>query len=1217
MIGALWTGIAGLSSQQQALDNESNNIANVNTVGYKASRISFADQVYQDRIGKGSKVLDAEKLYTQGGTKPTGVAYDMALKGEGFFTVAKTSSSGITENFYTRAGNFRMGDNGTLQDAAGNEVQGWTMSPISTDTDVSSTNPNVNVFTNDYTKTLSSKVVKHTNYVETITAKATDYKSTATSDSSTVFSGAGMKTASAKISDIEAATKSYDSWLQKLKDNPDGASSTSGAQSSQINFKSGTDSLLIKDGVQISVTVAGIKKDQDYIKTTASSGDYAALHAANSSLDVAKRFTFSATALTAPTDADKLEFDKMASQIATYKALADKISEIQGIKAYMVEEPATGTNDVLELSDTYSLSTDYADMIKGIIEIKGLIPGEEFTVTDVNEVSSGTKNPGNVLTGTVAIIGSGTGALESAGEALSELISGKQRDVYTSSDLSLTSSSVFLYSVNIYDKELKQNIPVPNNGAIPLSAVPIFINSTGVNGVGDVDTFVSSFNAGLDAQGNVLSPKLTDYLEAQNINGNLVIQTLSDNYDVEYAGDLKQLSSYNLKLNEIVDNSSYTFNLNVNNISYPITVNFPQDDLSTHPSAGSLDDFIRTEIQTQVNAINTANPTYQLQMTPNVNGAFSIYTANEDINFVGSNLAISDSLPSVGAINIQALGTPDITYEKDKITITEPLSNIVYSIDIMGQTISYDNTLGTAINASDITSSFNTQISANPILSPLVTSTTDSDTIGNPSDGVVLTNGLNNLQGYGSVASGKFMIELPSGTTDLALFLYDRGANDTIQVFTKDGEHIAGTIASDLGLDGSPSWTSGFKPEDIIALNSSKFNVGASYIDNHTLYTLNSPRESSGVATVPYIDKDGNPQTKGLGPLNEMVVIPNLTEDLVVFINGSGSYDVSAEWGISGGSTAGSSSLILEQKALQNPIIPTGLGITNLNGITNEDINTFNYTGRNEHRFEITTDDTKSSSVYTLSIEGKSFEIKTDQTPTRAEIINAFNVELVKDFDWNQKFEIQLIGNDLVVRDKDGEYGYTGFMENSTLSIKSLTEASDIYETATSSISNISKLDKNTNFSGREGAGAEFIEIRNKVDQTTSQGSLQLKLDVLGISESSFGEFNVDDTGLITIKQDGAEFAVGQVAIALFNSNRGLNPIGDNLVEKTNESGEPIYNLNNDKTATVESKTLELSTADLSESLVNLMVFQRAFEANAKSITTADTLLNTLINLKR
>jgi flagellar hook protein FlgE len=159
--------------------------------------------------------------------------------------------------------------------------------------------------------------------------------------------------------------------------------------------------------------------------------------------------------------------------------------------------------------------------------------------------------------------------------------------------------------------------------------------------------------------------------------------------------------------------------------------------------------------------------------------------------------------------------------------------------------------------------------------------------------------------------------------------------------------------------------------------------------------------------------------------------------------------------------------------------------------------------------------------------------------------------------------------------------------------------------------------DKNAGYSGRAGAGAEFIEIKNKVDQTASKDSLQLRLDTLGISDTAFGEFSVDSSGLITMKQDGADFAIGQVAIALFNNNQGLNPMGDNLLAKTNESGDPIYNLNNNKTAKIEGKTLELSKADLSESLVNLMVFQRAFEANAKSITTSDDILNTLINLKR
>ncbi|MAC83280.1 MAG: hypothetical protein CL624_04010 [Arcobacter sp.] len=160
-------------------------------------------------------------------------------------------------------------------------------------------------------------------------------------------------------------------------------------------------------------------------------------------------------------------------------------------------------------------------------------------------------------------------------------------------------------------------------------------------------------------------------------------------------------------------------------------------------------------------------------------------------------------------------------------------------------------------------------------------------------------------------------------------------------------------------------------------------------------------------------------------------------------------------------------------------------------------------------------------------------------------------------------------------------------------------------------------LDKNNDISGRSGAGAEFIEIINTVNQTSSQGSLQLRLDTLGISDSAFGEFSVDSSGLITMTQDGAEFAIGQASIALFNNNIGLEASGDNLLAKTTESGDPIYNLNNDKAGSIEGQTLELSTADLSESLVNLMVFQRAFEANAKSITTADEILTTLIGLKR
>lgn len=258
----------------------------------------------------------------------------------------------------------------------------------------------------------------------------------------------------------------------------------------------------------------------------------------------------------------------------------------------------------------------------------------------------------------------------------------------------------------------------------------------------------------------------------------------------------------------------------------------------------------------------------------------------------------------------------------------------------------------------------------------------------------------------------------------------------------------------------------------------------------------------------------------------------------------------------------------------------------------------------------------KSKSLFKLKINKEEFVYKTDDTPTSQEIRDYFKSLIQSHPTLSKLVEISGTSDEIIVKNKDtinsGFQDFTASFQNF-----SLTEQNDGYETIKSSISPITPIEANKDYSGREGAGAEFLEIVTKVDQMASKGSIQLRLDTLNISDSPFGEFSVDNTGLITMKQDGAEFAIGQVAIARFNNNRGLNPEGNNLYGKTTQSGDPIYNINNNKTAEVRGKALELSNADLSESLVNLMIFQRAFEANAKSITTSDELLNTLINLKR
>ena len=373
MISTLWTGIAGLSAQQTALDNESNNIANVNTVGYKSSRVSFADLMYQDSIGKGAKVTSAEKQFTQGSLNITGSSYDMALNGDGFFVVSNKSSTGTSENYYTRAGNFRMGENGTLQDSNGNEVQGWALSAIDSEADVTSTNSNLDSFTDIFTQIAGNQIVQYTNKVETYAAKMSDYSSSAVGDASEL-SGSGAKTQSTKISDIEALITNYSDALSDYAEDPEGITASSIAQSNMIDLlpPSTTTSALDAVGDQIYVYINGSKITQNYVNTSASQELKDALDLDGTT--------------SGATTAD--EYNVYASRIATYEALADKIPNITGLNAYTVKTVTTTT------PNTYTASTNYADVLDGKIKIDSIIPGKAFTIGDVSEVSGTTEQDG-------------------------------------------------------------------------------------------------------------------------------------------------------------------------------------------------------------------------------------------------------------------------------------------------------------------------------------------------------------------------------------------------------------------------------------------------------------------------------------------------------------------------------------------------------------------------------------------------------------------------------------------------------------------------------------------------------------------------------------------------------------------------------------------------------------------------------------------------------
>lgn len=140
MLRSLYSGISGLKSHQVGLDVIANNIANVNTPGYKAGRVLFAELLNQTlkdaqapsstrggtnpvQVGLGVGVAGIDMLMGQGILQPTGIASDLAIDGEGFFAVR--DSAGAT--LLTRAGAFRLDADGYLVHApSGSRLLGWT-----------------------------------------------------------------------------------------------------------------------------------------------------------------------------------------------------------------------------------------------------------------------------------------------------------------------------------------------------------------------------------------------------------------------------------------------------------------------------------------------------------------------------------------------------------------------------------------------------------------------------------------------------------------------------------------------------------------------------------------------------------------------------------------------------------------------------------------------------------------------------------------------------------------------------------------------------------------------------------------------------------------------------------------------------------------------------------------------------------------------------------
>jgi len=138
MLRALYSSATGMQSQQLNLDVIANNLANVNTTGFKKSKIEFQDLLYQNtrtagadqaggtkvpsglQIGHGSRAVATPKIFTNGELSHTGEKLDIAIQGDGFFEIQLPDGT----TAYTRDGGFKTGPDGTIVTTDGYPVQG-------------------------------------------------------------------------------------------------------------------------------------------------------------------------------------------------------------------------------------------------------------------------------------------------------------------------------------------------------------------------------------------------------------------------------------------------------------------------------------------------------------------------------------------------------------------------------------------------------------------------------------------------------------------------------------------------------------------------------------------------------------------------------------------------------------------------------------------------------------------------------------------------------------------------------------------------------------------------------------------------------------------------------------------------------------------------------------------------------------------------------------
>jgi flagellar hook protein FlgE len=149
---------------------------------------------------------------------------------------------------------------------------------------------------------------------------------------------------------------------------------------------------------------------------------------------------------------------------------------------------------------------------------------------------------------------------------------------------------------------------------------------------------------------------------------------------------------------------------------------------------------------------------------------------------------------------------------------------------------------------------------------------------------------------------------------------------------------------------------------------------------------------------------------------------------------------------------------------------------------------------------------------------------------------------------------------------------------------------------------------------------SEPMSVVTSFDNTTQYGSTTNDLGSTqnGYSAGSWQRYSIDSNGVIMGQySNGKSRAMGQIAMANFASVDGLTPLGNNAWAESSASGPPTVGVPNaGSMGSLTSSAVETSNTDLTSELVNMITAQRVYQANAQTIKTEDSILQTLVNLR-